>query len=51
MKWASVLRSLTSLDHDGGVRTGVDGVLAPVKVVRRMIDAEGLDRGYQTQAR
>jgi hypothetical protein len=47
----SVLRSLTSLDHDEGVCTGVDGALPPAKVVRRMIDAEGLDRGYQIQTR
>ena len=46
-----VFRSLTSLDHNEGVHTGVDGVLPPVKVVRRMIDAEGLDRGYQIQTR
>ena len=51
MKWVSVMRNLVSLDHNEGVRTGVGGVLPPVTVVRRMIDAEGFDQGYQIQTR
>ena len=40
----SVFPSFGTLHHDEGVRAGIDGILLTAKVIRRIVDTEGLNR-------
>lgn len=43
-EWVSIFCSLTSLNHDKGVRVRVDGVLLPPNVVCCVVDVKSFNR-------